>query len=260
MDAAAVAGIVALLFVKEAGVPIPIPGDLVVIAAGATAASRGPGAAIVLLAILGAGFAGGAVQFALLRGGVRRRLLSLMARVGIPAARIEALAARLRGRGTVGVAVSRMTPGIRVVSIAASALAAIPAGDLHSRTRARQRGVRERAFRARLRPRRVGGLGARPPSRHAHPGRDRRRGPRRPRGGRLGRAARTSLGRGSPDAGELGGCLLPRLPRGGGLRSRRRRAGPDRIRRLHGAATAHSAAGRTVLAGPERGLDDGCAG
>ena len=128
MDAAAVAGIVALLFVKEAGLPIPIPGDLVVIAAGATAASRGPGAAIVLLAILGAGFAGGAVQFALLRGGVRRRLLSLMARVGIPAARIEALAARLRGRGTVGVAVSRMTPGVRVVSIAASSLAAIPAG------------------------------------------------------------------------------------------------------------------------------------
>jgi membrane protein DedA with SNARE-associated domain len=128
VDPVAVAGIVALLFVKEAGVPIPVPGDLVVIAAGATVASRGPGAAIVLLAILAAGFAGGAVQFALLRGGVRRRVLSLMARIGVSADRIERLAARLRGRGAVGVAISRMTPGVRVVSIAASALALIPVG------------------------------------------------------------------------------------------------------------------------------------
>ena len=126
MDATALAGIVALLLIKEAGVPIPVPGDLVVIAAGATVAASGPPAAIALLAILAAGFAGGTLQFLLLRGRIRRGLLALLARLGVPEARIEPLAARLRGRGSLGVAVSRMTPGIRIVSIAASALAAIP--------------------------------------------------------------------------------------------------------------------------------------
>ena len=39
MDALAIAGLAALILVKEAGVPIPVPGDLVVIGAGVALAA-----------------------------------------------------------------------------------------------------------------------------------------------------------------------------------------------------------------------------
>jgi membrane protein DedA with SNARE-associated domain len=125
----ALAGIVGLLLIKEAGVPVPIPGDLIVIGAGASLAAAGPipaGGALAL--ILAAGYAGGTVQFALLRGAVRGPLLRVLARFGVATERIEGVAARLRRTGIRGVAVSRMTPGVRVASIAACGLAGLPLG------------------------------------------------------------------------------------------------------------------------------------
>jgi membrane protein DedA with SNARE-associated domain len=126
MEPLAVAGIVALLLVKESGVPIPVPGDLVVIGTGAALAADPFGGLLALGSILLAGYAGGTLQFALVRGAVRRPFLRLLARLGVGEARIESLAARLRRSGARGVAVSRMTPGVRVGSIAASAIAGIP--------------------------------------------------------------------------------------------------------------------------------------
>jgi membrane protein DedA with SNARE-associated domain len=122
----ALAGLVGLLLVKEAGLPVPVPGDLLVIGAGAALAADGPGAIGGLALILGAGYLGGTIQFALLRGAVRRPLLRALERLGVGAARLEALGARLRSTGARGVAVSRMTPGVRVASIAACGLAGLP--------------------------------------------------------------------------------------------------------------------------------------
>ena len=126
MEPAALAGLVGLLLVKEAGLPVPIPGDLLVIGAGAALAADGPGAIGGLALILGAGYLGGTVQFALLRGAVRGPLLRTLERLGVGADRVEALAAKLRRTGARGVAVSRMTPGVRVASIAACGLSGLP--------------------------------------------------------------------------------------------------------------------------------------
>jgi membrane protein DedA with SNARE-associated domain len=128
MDALALGllGIAALLFVKEAGAPIPVPGDLVVIGAGIAAGRGDLDPLVALAAILVAGLLGGVVQFLLVRGVGRRPLLAILARVGVPAARLEAVAARLRDRGATGVAIARATPGVRIVAIAASGLAALP--------------------------------------------------------------------------------------------------------------------------------------
>jgi membrane-associated protein len=123
MEPIALIGLVLLLLVKEVGVPIPVPGDLVVIGAGAALAPDPPLALLGLALILVAGYLGGTAQFGLMRGAVRRPLLALLARVGVPAKRVEALAERLRRSGARGVAVARMTPGIRVGAIAASGLA-----------------------------------------------------------------------------------------------------------------------------------------
>jgi membrane protein DedA with SNARE-associated domain len=126
MEPLALAGIVALLLVKEAGLPIPVPGDLVVVGTAAALATDAPGALLALALILIAGYLGGMVQFALVRGTVRRPLLRTLARFGVPEERIDALAAWIRRTGARGVAISRMTPGVRVGSIAASGIAGLP--------------------------------------------------------------------------------------------------------------------------------------
>jgi len=85
MDPAALVTLLAPLLVKEAGVPVPVPGDLLVLGAGIEAAGRGLGAAGELIAIIVVGYVGRGVQFALVRG-TRQPLLRLLARVGVSAA------------------------------------------------------------------------------------------------------------------------------------------------------------------------------
>jgi membrane-associated protein len=116
-----------LILVKESGVPVPVPGDLVVIGAG-VAASRGdldPPVALILLIL--ASLVGGVIQYGLLRSVARPALLRLLARLGSEG-RLERQTDRFRRSGARSVAGARMTPGIRIVAIAASALAGIPAG------------------------------------------------------------------------------------------------------------------------------------
>jgi membrane-associated protein len=125
MDALAIAGLALLLFVKESGVPIPIPGDLLVIGAGVALAGDPPLAASVLILILVVGYAGGSIQFLLARR-VRGPLLAALDRVGVSEARVEALASRLRRTGSRGVALARLTPGVRIGAIVAAGLAALP--------------------------------------------------------------------------------------------------------------------------------------
>ena len=126
MDILAALGLAGLLLIKEAGVPIPIPGDLLVIGAGVATAGQPLAALAMLLVILVAGYAGGSIQFALARGALRRPLIALLTRFGVGVARIEALAERLRRGGARGVAVARATPGVRVPAIAASGVAGLP--------------------------------------------------------------------------------------------------------------------------------------
>lgn len=125
MEPVALVGIVVLLFIKEAGVPIPVPGDLVVVGTGAALAADAPGALVALGLILVAGYVGGTIQFTLVRGAIRDRLLGMLARFGVPQSRIETLAEWIRRTGARGVAISRMTPGVRVGSIAASGIAGV---------------------------------------------------------------------------------------------------------------------------------------
>jgi membrane protein DedA with SNARE-associated domain len=122
----ALIGLVGLLLIKEVGVPVPVPGDLLVIGAGAALAGDAASAAAGLGLILAAGYVGGTAQFALVRRAVREPLLRMLARVGVSRERVEALANRLRRTGARGVAISRMTPGVRIGSIAASGIADLP--------------------------------------------------------------------------------------------------------------------------------------
>lgn len=131
MDGPALLGLIGLLLLKEAGLPIPIPGDLLVLGAGvAVAGTATSGSAVaapvVLGAILAAGFLGGTIQFLLVRGALRRPLIALLGRLGLSRERLDGLADWLRRRGVRGVTIARATPGLRVGAISASGLAALP--------------------------------------------------------------------------------------------------------------------------------------
>jgi membrane-associated protein len=127
MEPLGLVAIVVLLAVKEAGVPIPVPGDLVVIGAGAAAAAGSLDPRIALPAIVAATIAGGLVQYALIRRGGRRLILAILGRVGVTAERLEPIAGRFRRAGGRGVAVARGTPGVRILAIPAAAIAPVAA-------------------------------------------------------------------------------------------------------------------------------------
>ena len=126
MDIGPLIALCALLLVKEAGVPIPVPGDLLVLGAGIATAGQGLPAPVVLAAILAAGYAGGSLQFLFVRGALRAVIIAVLGRIGVGQERLDRLAAWLAQRGARGVAVARATPALRVGAIAASGLAALP--------------------------------------------------------------------------------------------------------------------------------------
>ena len=115
-----------LILVKETGVPVPVPGDLVVLGAGVAASHGDLNPGLALVALIGASLVGGALQFSLLRSVARPALLRLAQRLG-SADRIDRQTGRLRRSGARSVATMRVTPGVRIIAIAASALAGIPA-------------------------------------------------------------------------------------------------------------------------------------
>ncbi len=125
LASAGLLAVVGLILLKEAGLPVPVPGDLIVIGAG-VAASRGdldPSTTLALIVL--ASIVGGIVQYALVRSVARPVLLRILGRV-TSADRLDRQTERLRRGGARSVAVARSTPGVRIVAIAASALAAIP--------------------------------------------------------------------------------------------------------------------------------------
>ena len=126
MDALAVVGLVGLILVKELGVPLPVPGDLLIVGAGAYVAGDLPAAGAALALILLAGYIGASVQFFLFGTALRRPLVAALERLGISEARLQSLSDRFRAAGTRAIAVTRMTPGLRIAVIPAAALAAIP--------------------------------------------------------------------------------------------------------------------------------------
>ena len=127
MDVAS-AGLLALFglfLVKESGVPVPVPGDLIVIGLGVAAARGDIDPVTTLLIIVLASVVGGTIQYGLLRSVARPVLLRLIRRI-TSVDQLDRQTERLRNGGARTVAIARTTPGVRIVAIPACALAAIP--------------------------------------------------------------------------------------------------------------------------------------
>lgn len=116
-------GLFAVIFAEEAGVPLPVPGDLFIAAMGFLAstghASFVPAAAVVTAATV----AGATLLFLLSRHAGRRLLAWAGRRLGYDAAKEARLEAWLRRRAFLAVAVGRLIPGLRIVmTVVAGAL------------------------------------------------------------------------------------------------------------------------------------------
>ena len=116
----------AVLLLKSIGLPIPIPGDVLLLgmAAQAAAGRVNLGAAFVVLLL--AVFGGGLIQYGLARGPGRSMLYRYGRYVGLGGARLDAAASAVRRRGPIGIGMAVLTPGVRTATIPACGIAAVP--------------------------------------------------------------------------------------------------------------------------------------
>lgn len=130
VGAAGVGGVgsgVALVLVAadEASVPVPLPGDLLMLFIGQQA---GAGALPLWMAVLGmalASAAGTTVVFLAARGPARSVVVRVLGRLGLGPRRLEQVGAAVDRRGPVVLAIGRLTPGVRTASVFGSALAGV---------------------------------------------------------------------------------------------------------------------------------------
>lgn len=117
--------IAAVMLLKEAGVPLPVPSDLIMLTAGIQAAAGAYSPAALLLVIELAVVAGGSLQF-LVACGIGRRVVYRFGRwVGLTPARLDQAAARIRGRGALAIVIGLNVPGARAGIIPAAGLAGL---------------------------------------------------------------------------------------------------------------------------------------
>jgi membrane protein DedA with SNARE-associated domain len=110
-----------LLLPMEAGVPIPIPADLVMFTVGERVAA---GAFPLWLAVAGfevVAIIGTTVLFLACRGPAHRLVTRFGPRIGLSRARVSRGAALVERRGRSALAIGRGTPGLRTVTVLAAA-------------------------------------------------------------------------------------------------------------------------------------------
>ena len=125
LDAYGLAALFGVMLIKAVGVPIPIPADVLMLAASARAASGRMNVLGAFAALLVALSVGGSVQFMLIRGYGRAVLLRYGRFLGITETRLDAVARRLEKSGIFGIGLAILTPGIRSVTIPACGIAGI---------------------------------------------------------------------------------------------------------------------------------------
>lgn len=121
------AGLFAALVLLEAGIPFPVPADLLMLLVGERAAA---GAIPTWVAVIGlelVAAVGTAALFVAVRGPARPALDRVGPRIGITAARQERARRLLERRGRAALVVGRATPGLRTLTVIAAAGTSLPA-------------------------------------------------------------------------------------------------------------------------------------
>jgi membrane protein DedA with SNARE-associated domain len=128
LDSYGLAAACLVMLIKAVGVPIPVPGDVILLATAARAAEGKVVLWFAFTALLIAIVAGGVLQFLLARGPGRGVLLRHGSRLGLSESRVEAIASRMRQGGPLAIGIGVLTPGLRSAVIPASGLTGLPLG------------------------------------------------------------------------------------------------------------------------------------
>jgi membrane protein DedA with SNARE-associated domain len=128
LNAYGVAAACVVMLIKAVGVPIPIPGDVILLAMAARAAEGKVVLWLAFAALLVAIVGGGLLQFLLARGPGRQVVLRYGSRLGLTEARLDKVALRMRQGGPLAISLGVLTPGVRSAVIPACGLAGMPLG------------------------------------------------------------------------------------------------------------------------------------
>jgi membrane protein DedA with SNARE-associated domain len=116
-----------LLLPMEAGIPVPLPADLVMFTVGERA---GAGKIPLWLAVGGfevVAVAGTAALFLACRGPAKRVIARFGPRIGLTKERLNRATTLAENRGRPGLAVGRATPGLRTLTVIAAAVSGLSA-------------------------------------------------------------------------------------------------------------------------------------
>ena len=114
-----------VMLIKELGVPVPIPSDLIMITAGVQAAAGAFGLPELILFLILSMLIGGSIQFLIARKAGREVLYRLGSLVGLTAERLDRAGESLRTRGSLAVFFGLNIPGARAGIIPAAGLAGL---------------------------------------------------------------------------------------------------------------------------------------
>ncbi len=121
-----------IMMLKEIGFPVPIPADLIMLGAAASAAAgkfdAQGGLVVTFLAILIPMFIGGLVQFGIARGPGRAFVYRIGKYIGLTEARLDKAMSAVQKGGTTAVTIGLTTPGVRIATVPASGLANLSLG------------------------------------------------------------------------------------------------------------------------------------
>ncbi len=115
-----------VLFIEEAGIPSPLPGDGLMLMAGVRVAEGHAGLLTVLLVEEAATLAGAAVLYNISRRLGRPAVARLGRYVGLNEQRLEKAEARFQQHDMRTIFVGRLIPGLRVPTVVAAGLAQVP--------------------------------------------------------------------------------------------------------------------------------------
>jgi membrane protein DedA with SNARE-associated domain len=121
-------GLLAILVVmvlKEVGIPVPVPSDLIMITAGVQASTGVYSLFELLIAIEAAMIVGGSIQFYIARGMGRAFIYRVGRFIGLTPERLDKAMTGLQRRGALGVFLGLNVPGARAGIIPAAGLAGL---------------------------------------------------------------------------------------------------------------------------------------
>lgn len=121
-----IAGLFVLLLLEEAGIPLPLPGDLLIFVAGTQARLGKSDFLQVVGIVFAATLLGASILYLISRFLARPVIIKLLRFVRVDEARIKKASGQVLKRGGVAVVVGRLTPGFRTITSVAAGILKFP--------------------------------------------------------------------------------------------------------------------------------------